>query len=69
MPKKSKSMRDGIKDTMILELLDEPVGSPIPPLTREQALEIVNAGMGTRPDLPSGAEYVRRIWRGRKARD
>ena len=67
MAKKTKSMRERIKDPAILELLDQPVGTPLPPLTREQAIEIVEAGIGGRPDLPSGREYVKRvakIWHG-----
>ena len=62
---KSK-LRDKIKDPKILEMLNEPVGAPID-LTREQAIAIVDAGIGGRPDLPSGSEYVKRIrkiWRG-----
>ena len=30
--------------------------------TREEAIKIVEAGIGKRPDLPSGADYVDQIW-------
>jgi hypothetical protein len=36
-------------------------------LTRAEALRVVSAGIGGRPDLPSGKEYVRRVggvWKG-----
>jgi hypothetical protein len=59
-------LSDLIDDPEILEVLRQPVGSPIN-LTREQALVVLRAGVGGRPDLPSGAEYVRqvrRMWRG-----
>ena len=67
----SSIFRQRIKDEEILALLDEPVGSPLP-LTREQAIEIVRAGIGARPDLPTGKEYVRsvrKLWRGLVQRD
>ena len=41
-------------------------------LSREEAIKIVEAGIGKRPDLPSGAEYVHRIkgaWKGLLPRD
>jgi hypothetical protein len=72
MPKKKNSLfRSRIKDPTILAMLDQPVGSPLP-LTREQAIEIVNAGIGSRPDLPPGDEFVKQvswIWRGLLPRD
>ena len=37
------------------------------PLTREKAASLVEEGLGRRPDLPPGTEYVRRVswvWRG-----
>lgn len=40
-------------------------------LRKEQARAIVEAGIGSRPDLPPGTEYVRRlrkVWRGLKPR-
>ena len=47
-------------------MMAQPLDTPVHP-TREQALAIVEAGIGGRPDLPPGTEYVRRIrqtWRG-----
>jgi hypothetical protein len=63
---KRKRLIDEIDDPEIKEMLRQPVGTPLK-LTREQALKIVHAGMGGRPDLPPGDEYVRRIsriWKG-----
>jgi len=48
-------------------LAEEQVKSPPRKMTREEAIRIVNAGIGTRPDLPTGVEYVRQvrgIWKG-----
>jgi hypothetical protein len=53
------------------DLLSQPLGSPVA-VTREEAIAIVNAGIGGRPDLPPGKEYVRRVkrmWRGLLPRD
>jgi hypothetical protein len=63
---KRKTIPDPETEAKLQNLLREPVGSPIK-LTREEALAIVNAGIGARPDLPTGATYVRevsKIWRG-----
>lgn len=63
---KPKRLRDSLGSKKLRDLLDQPVGSPLP-ITREEAIEIVKAGIGGRPDLPSGKEYVRRVrrmWRG-----
>ena len=63
---KRVKLSDRLKDENLRRLLDEKVGSPIS-LTREQALAIVDAGAGGRPDLPSGSEHVHKInklWRG-----
>jgi hypothetical protein len=64
-------LSDLIDDPEILEALRQPVGSPIN-LTREQALVVLRAGVGGRPDLPTGREYVRRVrkmWAGLTPRD
>jgi hypothetical protein len=66
-----RSLADRLPRGKLRKLLDDPVGSPVP-LTREEAIAIVNAGIGGRPDLPSGKEYVRRvrgIWRGLQPRE
>jgi hypothetical protein len=57
---KARTIAEQIEDPQILEILQQPVGTPVN-LTREQALAIVRAGIGGRPDLPSGKEYVRRV--------
>ena len=47
-------------------ILAEPVGAPIK-LSREEAEAIARDAFGSRPDLPSGIEYVRglkTIWAG-----
>jgi hypothetical protein len=36
---------------------------------RDEAIRIVSLGIGSRPDLPSGREYVKQIWRGLKPGD
>ena len=59
-PKKPIPLSELIDDPEILEVLRQPVGSPVN-LTREQALKVLRAGMGGRPDLPTGAEYVRQV--------
>jgi hypothetical protein len=68
--RKPRPLSELIDDPEILEVLREPLGSPVN-LTREQAIAVVQAGIGGRPDLPTGAEYVRRVRRlwGVKARD
>ena len=63
---KPKHLIDLVEDESLKEVLRQPVGTPVK-LTREQALAVVRAGMGGRPDLPPGDEYVRKvskIWRG-----
>ena len=57
---KAIPLSDRIDDPEILEVLRQPVGTPFK-LTREQALIVLKAGMGGRPDLPTGAEYVRQV--------
>lgn len=45
----------------------EHFGAPNGDLRRDDAIKTVALGIGARPDLPSGTEYVRRvrgIWRG-----
>ena len=52
------------------EILAQPLGTPLT-ISRNDAIAIVEAGIGGRPDLPSGREYVRKIakvWRGLKPR-
>jgi len=63
---KRKHLIDLVADESLKNALRQPVGTPVE-LTREQALAVVRAGMGGRPDLPPGDEYVRKvskIWRG-----
>jgi len=57
---RSIPLSERIDDPEILEVLRQPVGSPIN-LTEEQKLKVLLAGMGSRPDLPTGEEYVRRV--------
>ena len=38
--------------------LEGKVGDPIPEMTKEQAAKIVESAAGSRPDLPSGKDYV-----------
>ena len=64
--RKHPKLVDLLEDELLKAKLAEPVGTPVK-LTREQALAIVHAGIGGRPDLPPGDEYVRKvskIWRG-----
>lgn len=71
MTRTIKRIDDPEIEAKVKRILDEPVGTPIQ-LTREEAIAIVEAGRGGRPDLPSGADYVRRmgkIWRWMKPRD
>ncbi len=42
------------------ELLSQPLGAPID-LTKEEAEEIVRLAAGRRHDLPSGADFTRRV--------
>ena len=56
----------GAAEPDLEEMLKQPLGTPVR-LTLEQALAVVEAGIGGRPDLPAGTEYVRQIreeWRG-----
>jgi hypothetical protein len=49
--------------TLYVERLGGPSSNPV----RDAAVRTVSLGIGSRPDLPSGAEYVRRVrgvWRG-----
>ena len=57
---KAIPLSERIDDPEILEILRQPVGTPFK-LTPEQAKIVLLAGMGSRPDLPSGEEYVRKI--------
>jgi len=62
---------DQVSSPRLKELLRQPVGTPVE-LTPEEAWEIIEAGAGGRPDLPSGKEYVRRvshIWGAFRPRD
>ncbi len=46
---------------------DVPPRSAMKRLTREEALAAIARGIGSRPDLPPGSVYVRRVrgvWRG-----
>jgi hypothetical protein len=63
--RKRKTLTDLVADEDVKDILKQPLGAPVE-LTREQALKIVKAGIGGRPDLPPGDEYVRKvskIWR------
>ena len=53
-------LSERIDDPEILEALSQPVGSPID-LTPEQALVVLKAGVGSRPDLPPGDEFVKEL--------
>lgn len=47
-------------------MLEQPLGTPVH-LTREEAIAIATEAFASRPDLPPGDEYVRkmkRMWRG-----
>ncbi len=52
--KQSQNVWDSDK---IIELLEQPIGSPIS-LTSDEAREIVRLAAGRRPDLPSGKVFV-----------
>lgn len=54
------ALSDVIEDPEILEALRQPLGSPID-LSREQALVVLRAGMGGRPDFPTGEEFVNEV--------
>ena len=65
MTRTLRPIEDHAIEEKVSRLLKEPVGAPIR-LTREEAIAIIEAGRGTRRDLPTGAEYVRsvkKIWR------
>jgi hypothetical protein len=49
-------------DSELVRIVTEPVGTPIN-LTREQAVAVVDALIGTGPDHPTGVEYVREVKR------
>jgi hypothetical protein len=53
-----KKIKDSRIQAKLDKILSQPVGTPIQ-LTREEAIAIVEAGIGGRPDLPPGAEYVK----------
>ena len=65
--KRARHDRGRIGETQhIKSMRCEPLGSPVS-VTREEAAAIVAAAFGKRPDLPAGADYVRRlrpIWKG-----
>jgi hypothetical protein len=71
MARTFKKIEDPKIEAKLQKILSEPVGTPIQ-LTREEAIAIVEAGRGGRPDLPEGDEYVRKvakIWRWMMPRD
>ena len=47
--------------TKIKRALQEPIGAPIPELTQEEGMEIVLSAAGSRPDLPDGKEFVKKV--------
>lgn len=53
-------LSERIDDPEILEVLRQPIGSPIN-LTPEQALVVLRAGVGSRPDLPPGDQFVNEL--------
>ncbi|MPZ50033.1 MAG: hypothetical protein GEU75_12185 [Dehalococcoidia bacterium] len=57
---KRHSIAEKLNDPELRALFDQPLGTPVS-LTREQAIAIVQADIGGRPDLPSGREYVKRV--------
>ncbi len=70
--KKTKLEELAEQDSEIKKILSEPVGTPVPKLTRDQAIAIVQAGIGTAPSQPTGVEYVRHVkkyWRSLMPRD
>jgi len=44
----------------LIELLEQPIGSPIS-LTSDEAREVIRLAAGRRPDLPSGKVYVNEV--------
>ena len=62
MQRTFKKIKDPKIEAKLHQILSEPVGTPIS-LTREEAIAISEAGMGGRPDLPCGRDYVRAIAR------
>jgi len=60
MDKSFRKIKDPRIQAKLDKILSEPLGTPIH-LTREEAIAIVEAGMGMRPDLPTGSEYVREV--------
>jgi hypothetical protein len=62
MSKTFKRIKDSRIQAKLDGILSEPLGTPIQ-LTREEAIAIVEAGIGGRPDLPPGAEYVKEVAR------
>lgn len=44
----------------IKAMLQEPIDAPVH-LTREEAIAIIKASFGSRPDFPPGKEYVRKV--------
>ena len=66
MVRKRKQLIDLIEDEHLKQKLRQPLDAPLE-LTEEEALAILKAGIGGRPDLASGEEYVEeisKIWRG-----
>jgi hypothetical protein len=59
MPQK-KAKADIWSKPKMAKLLGQPQGAPVK-LTRKEALEIVQQAAGRRPDLPTGAEFVREV--------
>jgi mRNA-degrading endonuclease RelE of RelBE toxin-antitoxin system len=54
------------KEPRMVEPEKQTLQKPLRHLTREEAIRIVTAGIGGRPDLPPGAEYVnsiRHVWK------
>jgi len=62
-PRRKGSIWD---EPRIKAMLEEPLGTPVH-LKREEAIAITREAFGSRPDLPPGDEYVRRLkpmWKG-----
>ncbi len=55
--KQTQNVRDRDK---LMEILEQPIGSPIS-LTSDEAREIIRLAAGRRPDLPSGKVYVNEV--------
>jgi hypothetical protein len=60
MARTFRKIKDPRIEAKLQKILAEPVGTPIY-LTREEAIAIVEAGRGMRPDLPDGREYVKQV--------